>query len=176
MSFDMAINDRLECLKFAQSMSLHNFGSKSDSFFIQTEKFEQVSLRINHKGSRKVALCNCWLLSAMMRRMGVTGSSPVDFMKEQREVGISTMQAGGVQAFATTLAFHQCLFVPAGWLVAEQTLGEDVIGLKYSCILPRDAEHMKCVVAEMKKASTSNSSTCKIVQTIVEAPRAAARS
>ena len=154
--------------KFVESLGLYAFGMKAGILHVQPEKHEQSACRLNVQGTKRVMLCSIKAVGEFMRRKGVYGASVDDFLRDQRENGISVMMKAGVDIWCATIAPKQLLIVPANFVCAEQALEVDCIGLRWGIINARDSRFTEVVAKESRRASATPSSISVIVNNILQ--------
>ena len=155
--------------KFRDQMSLANFGQKKDTLLVQLEKMGQATFRLHWQGTKRIAACRSEDLMGLMKRRGVTGSSLQDFFRDQREQGIGVMQEAGVTVWHATVGPLQAVFMPAGFIVAEEALQEDVFGIRAGVVVLQDSKHKSEVAQACAKPTATASSTCTLVHAFMTA-------
>jgi hypothetical protein len=169
-----AINGTSEAEKNVKSsIALANFAIKKHSGHTSVEKGSLWCGRLSLHGCRQVALARVPALVAYMKSAGIAGLDVKAFFKELRDEGVKKMMDAGVQLWFATVAESEYIWVPAHFLIRENVMDNDCLGLRYGMVIPNDKVSMDEFKSVASSAATPQGHPSKGVLAIASAIQSA---
>ena len=166
--FKHLVSGDTDIADFQAECGLMNFGMKTQSVHISSEKSNLAAARLCVKGTRRVGVIGIEELQQFLAKKGLYGVDLKNFLKDVREEGVASFLSASVPMYVATLGPGDMLITPSDVITLEEvTSDDDVFGVKCNFINSCDKKSMDSIKAETAKPSTLSSAPCKLVMNIV---------